>query len=64
MHTDREIAGALTYRIQHLQPRDAAFAQSLLQSFDRFHSFTERQRPHAERLAFPQAAAPAAQKRP
>jgi hypothetical protein len=46
---------ALAARLRHALPdmpgRDVTFATSLLSGFDRYGSFTDRQRPHAERLA-------------
>jgi hypothetical protein len=49
---DAAIAAALTERLNDLG-RDASFARSLLAGFAKYGSFTERQRPHAQRLAFP-----------
>jgi len=47
---DAVIAAALRQRLPALG-RDADFAASLLAGFARYGSFTERQRPHAQRLA-------------
>lgn len=55
---DAAIAAALEARVNVLG-RDACFARSLLDGFARYGSFTERQRPHAQRLAFPKTDADA-----
>jgi len=55
--TDLEIAAKIRSNIEDelLPVRDVEFAQSLLTGFTRYQSFTERQRPHAVRLATLQA---------
>jgi hypothetical protein len=49
---DAELAFALEQKLalEEIAPRDVAFAQSLLRGFGKYGSFTERQRPHAQRL--------------
>jgi hypothetical protein len=39
-------------------PNDLAFAKSLLSGFAKYRSFTDRQRPHVERLVSPRVASP------
>ena len=50
--SDAAIAGSLKGHIDagHIPAKDLAFAQSLFAGFLRYSSFTERQRPHVERL--------------
>lgn len=49
--TDKQAASALNARLSALSPSDISFAQSMLAYFARNGFFTERQRPHALRLA-------------
>jgi hypothetical protein len=48
---DAATAAALRANLAHMSDRDRDFATSLLAGFDRFGSFTERQRPYAVKLA-------------
>jgi hypothetical protein len=48
---DVALAAALRHALPDMPGRDVDFATSLLSGFDRYGSFTDRQRPHAERLA-------------
>jgi hypothetical protein len=48
---DTALAGSLRAALPQLPPGDLSFAQSLLSGFDRYGSFTDRQRPYAEKLA-------------
>jgi hypothetical protein len=48
---DAALADRLQAALPDLPGRDVAFAQSLLSGFQRYGSFTDRQRPHVERLA-------------
>jgi hypothetical protein len=52
---DKALATSLQAALPHLAPNDQNFATSLLRGFERYGSFTDRQRPYAQRLA--QAAA-------
>lgn len=55
---DKPLAEALRAALPEIPQRDLSFAMSLLNGFERFGSFTERQRPYAEKFAA--LAAPAA----
>ena len=48
---DAALAAALRAALPALAPSDVSFASSLLSGYDRFGSFTDRQRPYAEKLA-------------
>jgi hypothetical protein len=48
---DVATARALADNLPNFSARDAEFASSLLSGFRKYGSFTDRQRPHAERLA-------------
>jgi hypothetical protein len=48
---DARLGAALEAAIPYVPQRDISFAQSLLNGFKRFGSFTDRQRPYAERFA-------------
>ena len=48
---DAPLAAALRAALPQLAPSDQSFAASLLSGYDRFGSFTDRQRPYAEKLA-------------
>ena len=64
---DAPLARALRDVVPHLGDSDMNFALSLLSGYDRFGSFTDRQRPYAEKLAAkfsPQAAREAAPSAP
>lgn len=56
--TDSTLAVALQAALPALPARDADFARSLLAGFTRYGSFTDRQRPHAERLVSAPAESP------
>jgi hypothetical protein len=47
---DKQLAARLSDYMLQIAPRDVNFAQSLLAGFKRYGSFTDRQRPHVERL--------------
>jgi hypothetical protein len=51
MHPDVELAARLRAAMPNVPQRDMSFAMSLLSGFDRFGSFTERQRPYAQKFA-------------
>jgi hypothetical protein len=55
---DAALAASLRAALPNLPQKDVSFATSLLSGFDRFGSFTDRQRPYAEKFAT-QYAAPA-----
>jgi hypothetical protein len=48
---DKALAESLRACLANLAPSDLNFATSLLSGYDRYGSFTDRQRPHAERLS-------------
>jgi hypothetical protein len=48
---DQSLARAMLQNYPNLAPRDADFARSLMNGFTKYGSFTDKQRPHAERLA-------------
>lgn len=47
---DKPLADALRAALPNVPQKDLSFASSLLSGFDRFGSFTDRQRPYAEKL--------------
>jgi hypothetical protein len=47
---DAPLAKALREALPYVAPKDQGFAGSLLAGFDRYGSFTERQRPYAQRI--------------
>jgi hypothetical protein len=55
---DKALAESLRAALPNLAPSNQGFAASLLSGFDRFGSFTDRQRPYAEKLARSAAPAP------
>jgi hypothetical protein len=61
---DAPLARALEAALPRIAPRDVDFATSLLNGFKRYGSFTDRQRPHAERLVYSATAIPAAPSAP
>lgn len=61
---DAALGAALEAALTRIAPRDVDFATSLLSGFKRYGSFTDRQRPHAERLVYSATAAPAAPSAP
>lgn len=48
---DAPLAAALRAALPNMAPNDQSFATSLLSGYARFGSFTDRQRPYAEKLA-------------
>jgi hypothetical protein len=61
---DAPLARALEAALTRIAPRDVGFATSLLNGYKRYGSFTDRQRPHAERLVYSATAIPAAPSAP
>jgi hypothetical protein len=55
---DQEIARALLQNYPNIAERDTQFARSLIDGFTKYGSFTDKQRPHAARLAGLAAPAP------
>ena len=54
---DKALGERLRASLPHVAPLDQGFAQSLLNGFDRYGSFTDRQRPYVERIVQNVAAA-------
>lgn len=48
---DKALAEALRAALPYIAPRDVSFAESLLSGYERYGSFSDRQRPYAQSLA-------------
>lgn len=58
---DQELGRALLRNYPNIAARDASFARSLMDGFAKYGSFTDKQRPHVERLAGLAPASPVAE---